>query len=76
MWRLKIGQGNGDDEPFLISTNNFAGRQIWEFDPNGSTSEERESVEEARRSFYENRHRVRACNDLLWRMQVCGFLFS
>ncbi|KAJ4868108.1 Amyrin synthase LUP2 [Raphanus sativus] len=69
MWRLKIGQGNGDDEPFLISTNNFAGRQIWEFDPNGSTSEERESVEEARRSFYENRHRVRACNDLLWRMQ-------
>ncbi|KAJ4879374.1 Amyrin synthase LUP2 [Raphanus sativus] len=69
MWRLKIGQGNGEDDPYLTSTNNFAGRQIWEFDPNGSTSEERASVEEARHSFYENRHRVRACNDLLWRMQ-------
>ncbi|CAH8388869.1 unnamed protein product [Eruca vesicaria subsp. sativa] len=69
MWRLKVGQGNGEDDPYLISTNHFAGRQIWEFDPSGGTSEERASVEEARRSFYDNRHRAKACNDLLWRMQ-------
>lgn len=70
MWRLKIGEGSGVDDPYLMSTNNFAGRQIWEFDPNAGTSEERVAVEETRRSFYDSRHRVKACGDLLWRMQV------
>ncbi|CAE5957669.1 unnamed protein product [Arabidopsis arenosa] len=69
MWKLKTGEGNGEDDPYLMSTNNFAGRQIWEFDPNGGTSEERVAVEETRQSFYDNRHRVRASSDLLWRMQ-------
>lgn len=75
MWKLKTGEGNGEDDPYLMSTNNFVGRQIWEFDPNGGTSEERVAVEETRQSFYDNRHRVRACSDLLWRMQVCFPLF-
>ena len=70
MWRLNIGEGRGEDNPYLISTNNFAGRQIWEFDPNAGTSEELFAVEEARRTFYNCRHRVKACGDLLWRMQV------
>ncbi|CAN7021069.1 unnamed protein product [Brassica rapa subsp. trilocularis] len=69
MWRLNIGEGRGEDNPYLISTNNFAGRQIWEFDPNAGTSEELFAVEEARRTFYNCRHRVKACGDLLWRMQ-------
>lgn len=70
MWRLKIGEGRGEDNPYLKSTNNFAGRQIWEFDPTAGTAEERVAVEETRRSFYDSRHRVKACGDLLWRMQV------
>ncbi|VVA91556.1 unnamed protein product [Arabis nemorensis] len=69
MWRLKKGEGNGENDPYLFSTNNFAGRHIWKFDPNAGTSEERAAVEETRRSFYDNRHRVRTCGDLLWRMQ-------
>ncbi|ESQ50636.1 hypothetical protein EUTSA_v10022563mg [Eutrema salsugineum] len=68
MWKLKTGEGNGED-PYLFSSNNFTGRQIWEFDPKAGTPEERAAVEEARRSFYDNRSRVKASSDLLWRMQ-------
>ncbi|EFH64022.1 ATLUP2 [Arabidopsis lyrata subsp. lyrata] len=69
MWKLKIGEGNGED-PYLFSSNNFVGRQTWEFDPKAGTPEERAAVEEARRKFLDNRSRVKGCSDLLWRMQV------
>lgn len=69
MWRLKIGEGNGDD-PYLFTTNNFVGRQTWEFDPDAGSPEERYAVVEARQSFYDNRFHVKASSDLLWRMQV------
>ncbi|GKV07153.1 hypothetical protein SLEP1_g18954 [Rubroshorea leprosula] len=67
MWKLKIGQGVGD--PYLSSTNNFLGRQTWEFDPDAGTPEERAQVEEARQNFYKNRYQVKPNGDLLWRMQ-------
>nr|UTU07507.1 oxidosqualene cyclase 3 [Ailanthus altissimus] len=69
MWRLKIGEGRGDNNPYLRSTNNFVGRQTWEFDPNAGTPEERAEVEEARQNFYRNRFRIRPGSDLIWRMQ-------
>lgn len=68
MWRLKIGEGAND--PYLFSTNNFVGRQIWEFDPNYGTEEAIQEVEKARRNFYENRFQVKACGDQIWRLQV------
>ena len=74
MWKLKIGEGNGED-PYLSSTNNFVGRQTWEFDPKAGTPEERAAVEEARRSFLVNRYRVKGCSDLFWRMQVSLYFF-
>ncbi|MBA0778650.1 hypothetical protein Gotri_006497, partial [Gossypium trilobum] len=67
MWRLKIGEGGND--PYLQSTNNFLGRQTWEFDPNAGTDEERAEVEEARLNFYNNRFNVQPSSDLLWRLQ-------
>ncbi|KAF3955277.1 hypothetical protein CMV_019490 [Castanea mollissima] len=67
MWKLKIGEGKND--PYLFSTNNFAGRQTWEFDPDAGTPEERAEVEEARQNFHKNRRQFPACGDLLWRMQ-------
>ncbi|XP_065620783.1 beta-amyrin synthase [Quercus suber] len=67
MWKLKIGEGKND--PYLFSTNNFAGRQTWEFDPEAGTPEERAEVEEARQNFHKNRRIFPACGDLLWRMQ-------
>ncbi|CAA0342065.1 unnamed protein product [Arabidopsis thaliana] len=68
MWKLKIANGN-KEEPYLFSTNNFLGRQTWEFDPDAGTVEELAAVEEARRKFYDDRFRVKASSDLIWRMQ-------
>ncbi|XP_030462926.1 beta-amyrin synthase-like isoform X1 [Syzygium oleosum] len=67
MWKLKIGEGAND--PYLFSLNNFVGRQIWEFDPEAGTPEERAEVEAARQNFYNNRFKVRPSSDLLWRFQ-------
>ncbi|KAK1408585.1 hypothetical protein QVD17_40485 [Tagetes erecta] len=67
MWRLKIADGGND--PYLYSTNNFVGRQSWEFDPNYGTEEERVEVEQARLHFWNHRHQVKASSDVLWRMQ-------
>ncbi|CAI9093685.1 OLC1v1029244C2 [Oldenlandia corymbosa var. corymbosa] len=68
MWRLKIAEGDGNN-PYLYSTNNFVGRQIWEFDADAGTPEELEEVENARLRFWNNRHHVKPNSDLLWRMQ-------
>nr|GMD08197.1 dammarenediol II synthase-like [Ipomoea batatas] len=53
MWKLKIAEGGG---PYIYSTNNYVGRQIWEYDPNAGTPEEREAVEKVREEFRTNRH--------------------
>ncbi|PHU07863.1 Beta-amyrin synthase [Capsicum chinense] len=67
MWKLKIAEGQ--DGPYLYSTNNYVGRQTWEFDPNAGTVEEWAEIEEARQQFRKNRHKVKPSSDLLWRMQ-------
>ncbi|KAK2974078.1 hypothetical protein RJ640_015748 [Escallonia rubra] len=68
MWKLKIAEGQG---PYLYSTNNFVGRQIWEFDPEAGTPEEREEVEKAREYYQNNRRKgVHPCGDMLMRMQL------
>ncbi|KAF7149957.1 hypothetical protein RHSIM_Rhsim02G0211600 [Rhododendron simsii] len=67
MWKLKVAEGQG---PWLYSTNNFFGRQIWEFNPDARTSEEREAVEKARDDYRKNRSQVRPCGDVLMRMQL------
>ncbi|KAM7524995.1 hypothetical protein LguiA_014897 [Lonicera macranthoides] len=70
MWKLKIAEGNG---PYLYSTNNFVGRQIWEFEPDAGTPEEREEVEKARNYYLNNRRQgVHPCGDMLMRMQESG----
>ncbi|MCI52578.1 beta-amyrin synthase, partial [Trifolium medium] len=53
MWKLKIA--NGGSDPYIFSTNNFVGRQTWEYDPKAGTPEERAQVEEACCNFYNNR---------------------
>ncbi|KAK6124101.1 hypothetical protein DH2020_042186 [Rehmannia glutinosa] len=70
MWKLKIAEGHG---PYLYSTNNFVGRQIWEYDPNAGTHEEREEFQKAREEFNENRKKgFHSCGDLFMRMQENG----
>ncbi|CAK7336260.1 unnamed protein product [Dovyalis caffra] len=67
MWRLKIADGGLD--PHIYSTNNFLGRQVWQFDPDAGTLEERAEVEEARQNFWKNRNKVKPSSDLLWQFQ-------
>lgn len=69
MWELKIAEGDG---PYLFSTNNFVGRQFWEFNPNAGTTKEKEEIEKIQQNFKDNRKNggQHACGDLLMRMQV------
>ncbi|CAA0823721.1 Beta-amyrin synthase, partial [Striga hermonthica] len=68
MWKLKIAEGHG---PYLYSTNNFVGRQIWEYEPNEGTPDEREAFRKAREQFDENRKKgFHSCGDLFMRIQL------
>ncbi|OMO52905.1 Terpenoid cyclases/protein prenyltransferase alpha-alpha toroid [Corchorus capsularis] len=69
MWRLRVGEPNRND-PYIWSTNNYLGRQIWEFDPDAGTPEEKAEVEAARENFYKNRFKIHPDSDLLWQLQV------
>ncbi|CAI0409972.1 unnamed protein product [Linum tenue] len=72
MWRLKIAAEGATGDKYLFSTNEFVGRQVWEYEEEGGTAEERAGVEEARRRFYRDRFQVKPSADLLWRMQFLG----
>ncbi|XP_047325827.1 beta-amyrin synthase-like [Impatiens glandulifera] len=67
MWKLKIGQGDG---PWLSSVNNFVGRQVWEFDPEGGTPEDREQIERIRDRYRSNRSQFKSPSDLLMLFQL------
>lgn len=69
MWKLKIAEGEGS---YLYSTNKFVGRQVWVFEADAGTAQEREEVEKVRERFRINctTNGVHACGDLLMRMQV------
>eukprot|EP00245_Coleochaete_scutata_P007127 TRINITY_DN22226_c0_g1_i1.p1 TRINITY_DN22226_c0_g1~~TRINITY_DN22226_c0_g1_i1.p1 ORF type:complete len:764 (-),score=100.86 TRINITY_DN22226_c0_g1_i1:719-3010(-) len=67
MWKLKVATG---DSPWLNSLCNFAGRQIWEYDPDEQLSEsEVRTLDSYRSEFWENRHEKRHSADRLMRFQ-------
>ncbi|CAL9241133.1 unnamed protein product [Arabidopsis halleri] len=68
MWRLRIA-AEAEDKTRLFTTNNYAGRQIWEFDANTCSPEELAEVNKVRQNFSSNPSRFKPSADLLWRMQ-------
>ncbi|XP_039065044.1 beta-amyrin synthase-like [Hibiscus syriacus] len=69
MWKLEIAEGNG---PWLFSTNNFNGRQIWRFDNQSSpkSDEKQAGIEKLRQNFSVHRHRVKPSSDALKNFQL------
>ncbi|KAH9667968.1 Amyrin synthase LUP2 [Citrus sinensis] len=70
MWRLKIGDHRTKNDPYIFSTNNHVGRQIWEFDPDADSPEELAEVEGARLNYFNNRFNVKNSSNLIWQIQV------
>ncbi|CAN6445099.1 unnamed protein product [Victoria cruziana] len=68
MWRLKVAEGGGS--PWLRTVNNHCGRQVWEYDPDLGSAEDRMAVEEARANFTRHRFQLKHSSDLLMRMQL------
>ncbi|OAY68920.1 Cycloartenol synthase [Ananas comosus] len=66
MWKLEIGKGG----PWLKSKFNHLGREIWVYDEQLGSSEEREAVENARKEFWRNRFSQKQSSDKLARMQL------
>ncbi|KAM7275620.1 hypothetical protein ACFE04_017486 [Oxalis oulophora] len=66
MWKLKIAEGRS---PWLRTTNNHVGRQIWEFDSKAGSPQEIDEIEKARENFNINRFEKKHSSDLLMRIQ-------
>jgi hypothetical protein len=67
MWKLEVAEGH---DPWLLSTNDFVGRQVWEFDPDLGIPEEHAEAEKAREKFSQNQFQVKASSDVLKNLQV------
>jgi cycloartenol synthase len=66
MWKFAPAS-DSDGHPLLRSLNNNIGRQVWVYDPNAGTSEERKAVEEAQAKFTANRFTQKDSADELLR---------
>ena len=66
MWKFAPAS-DSDGHPLLRSLNNNIGRQVWVYDPEAGTPEERAAVEEAREKFAANRLTQKHSSDALLR---------
>ncbi|KAJ6767346.1 TERPENE CYCLASE/MUTASE FAMILY MEMBER [Salix purpurea] len=71
MWKLEAAERY---DPWLVSTNNFAGRHVWKFDPDLGTPEERAEVEKAREKFSQSRSHVKGSSDVLKNVQSLNMI--
>jgi hypothetical protein len=73
MWRL-TSCSDSDGNPFLNTLNSHQGRQVWVFDAEAGTPEERAEVERLRAEFTKNRFVQKHSSDELLRLQRKPFL--
>ncbi|XP_019264151.1 PREDICTED: cycloartenol Synthase-like isoform X2 [Nicotiana attenuata] len=67
MWKLKIAEGGN---PWLRTTNNHVGRELWEFDPELGSPEDRAEIEKFREHFHKHRFEQKHSADLIMRYQL------
>ncbi|KAK4352553.1 hypothetical protein RND71_028071 [Anisodus tanguticus] len=67
MWKLKIAEGGN---PWLRTTNNYVGREVWEFDPNLGSPEDRAEIDKFRDYFSKHRLEQKHSADLIMRYQL------
>lgn len=67
MWKLKIAEGGN---PWLRTTNNHVGRELWEFDPELGSPEDRAEIDKFREHFHKHRFEQKHSADLIMRYQV------
>ncbi|CAK0762308.1 hypothetical protein CVIRNUC_002944 [Coccomyxa viridis] len=71
MWKLKSAE-ESKSSPLLRSLNDFQGRQIWAWDANAGSEQERAAIRKAQAQFSANRHDESHSADLLLRLQQTG----
>ena len=71
MWKLKCAEQSKNSE-LLRSLNGFQGRQIWAWDADAGTAEERAAVKKAQEQYSANRYDQKHSADLLLRLQCTG----
>ncbi|KAL3371286.1 hypothetical protein AABB24_008027 [Solanum stoloniferum] len=67
MWKLKVAEGGS---PWLRTTNNHVGREVWEFEPDLGSPEDRAEIEKFREHFTKHRLEQKHSADLLMRYQL------
>jgi cycloartenol synthase len=68
MWKLVSGR-ESKTHPLLVTLNECQGRQIWVYDEQAGTPEERAAVEDLRSKYKEERHVLKHSADELLRLQ-------
>jgi hypothetical protein len=66
MWKF-VTASDGDGNPLLRSLNKNVGRQVWVFDRDAGTQEERQQAERLRQRFEERKHTQKHSSDELLR---------
>ena len=71
MWKLKSAE-ESKGSPLLRSLNDFQGRQVWAWDADAGTEQERAAIRKAQAQFSANRHDESHSADLLLRLHQTG----
>lgn len=75
MWKFSPSSdvdGLGRSHPLVRSLNNNVGRQIWCWDENAGSNEEKDAVAREQAKFTENRHTQKHAADELLRCGLAG----
>jgi len=71
MWRLTCAEGEPPSRhPHLLTLNGHCGRQVWVYDEDAGTPEQRQNVERLRAQYAANKHERKHSSDELMRAQA------